>query len=100
MSRRSRAEAKLSDQEQKRKLIGIEGQGLYKILIPETGVIICSRNIIFKEGLEHHTPTAKGEFFLSDNNIDVDLPNNPTPAVEDIPPNLEMADLPTKSNMD
>jgi hypothetical protein len=58
---------KLADRGQKGRLMGMEGRGLYRILIPETGQIIRSRNVIFEEGLGHRTLTAEGEYFADDN---------------------------------
>jgi len=88
--------SKLSDRGQKGKLIGIEGRGLYKILIPETGVIIRSRNVVFEEGNGHRTLTAEGELLVDDDNIDMHVPINPTPAIESTLPNLDTADPPTE----
>ena len=51
---------KLADRGQKGRLMGMEGRGLYRILIPKTGQIIRSRNVIFEEGLGHRTLTAEG----------------------------------------
>jgi hypothetical protein len=64
--------SKLSDRGQRGRLIGIEGWGLYRIFIPETGAIIRSRNVKFEEGLGHRTLTAEGEYF-KDNNNNLDL---------------------------
>src|ERR1700678_2761142 len=58
---------KLADRGQKGRLMGMEGRGLYRILIRETGQIIRSHNIIFEEGLGHRTLTAEGEYFADDN---------------------------------
>jgi hypothetical protein len=57
---------KLGDRGQKGRLVGMEGRGVYRVLIPETGQIIKSRNIVFEEGLGHRTLTTEGEYFADD----------------------------------
>lgn len=64
---------KLADQGQKRYLIGMEGRGIYHILIPKTGQIIRSRNVVFKEGLGHCMLTDEGEYFADDGDMDYDF---------------------------
>jgi hypothetical protein len=93
--------SKLSDRGQKGKLIGIEGWGLYKILIPEMGIIVRLRNVVFKEGLGHRTLMTEGELLVDDNNIDTEFPTDPTPAdptsaVESTLPNLDTTVPPTE----
>jgi hypothetical protein len=41
----------------------MEGCGIYGVLIPETGQIIRSWNVVFKEGIGHCMLTAEGEYF-------------------------------------
>jgi hypothetical protein len=77
---------KLADRGQKGRLIGIEGRGLYRVLISETGVIIRSRNVKFEEGIGHRTLTAEGEYFVdiedADNNLEfLQVTNPPTPTI-------------------
>jgi hypothetical protein len=67
-------------------------------LIPDIGIIICSRNVVFEEGLGYCTLMAERELSLSDNNVDVDLPTDSI-AIQDTPPNLDMADLPMETTM-
>lgn len=57
---------KLGNRGIKGRLIGIEGRGLYRVLIPETGEIIRSRNVKFEEGSGHRTLTTEGEYFHND----------------------------------
>jgi hypothetical protein len=57
---------------QKGRLIGIESRGIYRILIPETGEILRSRNVRFKEGMGHRTLTTEGDYFANDDE-DTDL---------------------------
>ena len=71
--------SKLSNRGQKGRLIGIESRGLYRILILETGLIIRSRNVIFEEGLGHHTLMPEGEY----------LEDDLTPAIESAPPHTD-----------
>jgi len=86
--------SKLSDQRQRGRLIGIEGRGLYRVLILETGAIVQWRNVKFEEGLGHYTLTPEGEYFLdngnNDNNIDflddMITQDMTTPATETAPP--------------
>jgi len=69
----------------------LQGWGLYRILIPETGAIIRLRNVKFKEELGHHTLTPEGEYFKdNNNNLDLRFLNNTTvtPAKETTPPSL------------
>jgi hypothetical protein len=60
-------------------------------LIPETGVIIQSRNVVFEEGLGHRTLTPEGEYFQDEENdtLDSDLGflHNHAPVAEGTPPN-------------
>ena len=54
--------------------MGIEGQGIYRVLIPETGQIIRSRNVVCKEGTRHHMLMDEGEYFIEDNgDVDYDF---------------------------
>jgi hypothetical protein len=62
---------KLGDRGQKGRLLGMEGRGIYRVLIPETSQIIRSRNVVFEEGFGHRTLTAEGEYF-ADNEDNVD----------------------------
>jgi hypothetical protein len=69
---REKGLGKLGNRGQKGRFIGIETQGIFWILIPETGEIIRSRNVRFEEGLGHRTLTPTGDYFVNDNN-DIDL---------------------------
>ena len=84
---------KLGDRGQKGRLMGMEGRGLYRVLIPETGQIIRSRNVFFEEGFGHHTLTVEGEYFADDEGNDSNyeflteevpqtLPETPTETVQ------------------
>ena len=64
---------KLGNRGQKGRMIGIETRGIFRILIPETGEIIRSRNVRFEEGIGHRTLTPEGEYFVNDLNEDVNL---------------------------
>jgi hypothetical protein len=87
-------------------LIRIEGHGLYRVLIPETGAIIQSRNVKFEEGLGHRTLTAEGKYFLdgldNENGDDsLDFPNNlttPGPNIENPQPR-QTPDIRTQSRI-
>jgi hypothetical protein len=64
---------KLGDHGQKEWLVGMEGHGIYRVLVLETGQIIRSRNVIFEEGLGHCMLTTEGEYFAdNEENIDLD----------------------------
>ena len=87
---------KLSDRAQKGRLIGIEGRGLYRVLIPETGVVIRSRNVSFEEGVGHRTLTPEGEYFLDntdmlndDGRLDFLNDGTSTPSVDPSIPHVE-----------
>jgi hypothetical protein len=70
--------SKLSNRGQKRRLIGIEGHGLYRVLILETNTVMRSRNVKFEKGLGHCTLTPEGEY------LELGFLNNIiTPAKED-----------------
>lgn len=62
----------------------LESHGTYRILIPETSEIICSRDVIFEEGVGHCTLTAEGEYFADSDSNDRDY--------------LFITDKPTNSN--
>ncbi|GLB45342.1 hypothetical protein LshimejAT787_2200050 [Lyophyllum shimeji] len=89
---------KLADRGQKGRLMGVEGQGLYRILIPETGQVIRPRNVRFEEGFGHRTLTAEGEYFVDDDGdkdydflgdeVDSTTINNDNPALPAPPPTL------------
>ena len=97
---------KLGNRGQKGRLIGVESRGIFRILIPETGEIIRSRNVRFEEGPGHRTLTQEGEYFVNDNeDVDLDflLPQletpenvnntvNTTPTIQPITP-----DVPTQA---
>lgn len=53
---------KLGNRGQRGRLIGMEGRGIYRILIPETGQIVRSCNVQFEEGTGHRTLTPEGEY--------------------------------------
>jgi hypothetical protein len=63
---------KLGDHGQKGRLVGMKGHEIYRVLVPKTGQIIRSRNVVFEEGIGHRTLTAKGEYF-ADNEDKIDL---------------------------
>jgi hypothetical protein len=63
---------KLGDRGQKGRLLGMEGRGVYRVLIPETGQVIRSRNVVFEEGFGHRTLTAEGEYFADNEEGDMD----------------------------
>ena len=65
-----KGQGKLGDRGQKGRLLGMEGRGIYRILIPETGQILRSRNVVFEEGFGHRTLTAEGEYFADEGIID------------------------------
>jgi hypothetical protein len=50
----------------------VEGHGIYRVLVPETGQIIRSQNVIFEEKIGHCMLTAEGEYF-TDNEDNIDL---------------------------
>lgn len=61
---REKGLGKLGNHGQKGHFIGIKTQGIFWILIPETGEIIRSQNIQFEEGLGHQTLTPAGDYFV------------------------------------
>jgi Reverse transcriptase (RNA-dependent DNA polymerase)/gag-polypeptide of LTR copia-type/GAG-pre-integrase domain len=81
---------KLGDRGQKGRLMGMEGRGLYRVLIPETGQIIRSRNVVFEEGFGHRTLTDEGEYFADDEgNVDSNFENLTEDTVINVPQTSE-----------
>jgi hypothetical protein len=76
---------KLADRGQKGRLMGLEG---YRVLIPETGQIIRSRNVVFEEGLGRRTLTDEGKYCVEDDgDIGYDFLGDVTlPIANDEPP--------------
>jgi hypothetical protein len=77
---------KLGNRGQKGRFIGIETRGIYRILIPETGEIVRSRNVRFEEGLGHRTLTPEGDYFADDTgDVDLDFLLPDPPQTETLP---------------